>query len=333
MDQRVSYLICATHRSGSYLLCEVLQSTGLAGNPEEYFYEGFQPKWFQVFGVNSFPDYLQKVVQVTATDNGVFGAKIMADHFWHFVNKAQHLPPYRTQHIPPAELLTELFPGLRYIWLTRRDKIRQAVSYVKAKQLDLWRSSQINNRPKKKLHYSARAIEAAIQYLIWQDTLWQEYFTQSGLGPLTLVYEDFSQKPVETAERVIEYLGITKSANWTMGELNLGEKLSDAVSEEWVKQYAQRQGYWINFLQQTNQSPLDSSHFDQRTNESNSVLLPEETVERPGVSSPSYADQVFIEQQLFLNSLSSEDIARRIPFWKMIKAFRFKITSKLRHNW
>ncbi|MGZ5376146.1 MAG: Stf0 family sulfotransferase, partial [Solirubrobacterales bacterium] len=32
-----SYLVCATPRSGSTLLCEALKSTGVAGRPEEYF--------------------------------------------------------------------------------------------------------------------------------------------------------------------------------------------------------------------------------------------------------------------------------------------------------
>ena len=36
-DVRRSYLVCATQRSGSTLLCELLKDTGVAGRPEEYF--------------------------------------------------------------------------------------------------------------------------------------------------------------------------------------------------------------------------------------------------------------------------------------------------------
>ena len=32
-----AYLVCATPRSGSTLLCEALKGTGVAGRPEEYF--------------------------------------------------------------------------------------------------------------------------------------------------------------------------------------------------------------------------------------------------------------------------------------------------------
>ena len=37
MPATVSYLVCATPRSGSTLLCEGLKATGVAGRPEEYF--------------------------------------------------------------------------------------------------------------------------------------------------------------------------------------------------------------------------------------------------------------------------------------------------------
>src|SRR5919202_4203540 len=33
---RLSYLVCATPRSGSTLLCDVLTSTGVAGRPQEF---------------------------------------------------------------------------------------------------------------------------------------------------------------------------------------------------------------------------------------------------------------------------------------------------------
>src|SRR4051812_39199959 len=33
----LSYLVCATPRSGSTLLCELLSATGVAGRPQEYF--------------------------------------------------------------------------------------------------------------------------------------------------------------------------------------------------------------------------------------------------------------------------------------------------------
>ena len=40
-----SYFICATPRSGSTLLCDLLARTGVAGNPESYFRRQSIPYW------------------------------------------------------------------------------------------------------------------------------------------------------------------------------------------------------------------------------------------------------------------------------------------------
>src|SRR3954453_9127877 len=37
MDPTRCYLVCATPRSGSTLLCHLLEDTGVAGRPKEYF--------------------------------------------------------------------------------------------------------------------------------------------------------------------------------------------------------------------------------------------------------------------------------------------------------
>src|SRR5580700_5559501 len=37
MTPMLSYLVCATPRSGSTLLCHALDETGVAGHPQEYF--------------------------------------------------------------------------------------------------------------------------------------------------------------------------------------------------------------------------------------------------------------------------------------------------------
>jgi LPS sulfotransferase NodH len=94
-----AYLVCATPRSGSTLLCELLKGTGVAGRPAEYFETlrstGFprQPRqYFQ--GVPEVQTLLPEVdpgtperqfawdavLRAGTTPNGVFGAKVMWSH-------------------------------------------------------------------------------------------------------------------------------------------------------------------------------------------------------------------------------------------------------------
>src|SRR5688500_16891487 len=95
-----SYLVCATERSGSTLLCELLSGTGVARRPEEpfqflhatgrvrppreYFDEDAGPGILELLPPLGPPlppepwsDRLAAALERGTTPNGVFGAKMM----------------------------------------------------------------------------------------------------------------------------------------------------------------------------------------------------------------------------------------------------------------
>src|SRR4051812_29634736 len=106
------YLVCATPRSGSTLLCRALGATGVAGRPEEYFQarpaprrppappdyfadasgidldgllgrdhpEPEAPEYSSLAGVGDYREHIVRSLGRGTTDNGVFGAKIMWGH-------------------------------------------------------------------------------------------------------------------------------------------------------------------------------------------------------------------------------------------------------------
>jgi trehalose 2-sulfotransferase len=80
-----SYLICATPRSGSTLLCGLLESSGVAGHPASYFNRE---------GLNEYADdwriarprdgridqaFVRAALTAGKTANGAFGGRIMAE--------------------------------------------------------------------------------------------------------------------------------------------------------------------------------------------------------------------------------------------------------------
>src|SRR4051794_16615313 len=96
----LSYLVCATERSGSTLLCELLAGTGVAGRPEEFFEDlgatgrPRQPReYFEDCGDHEilallpplrgplplppFEQRLAAALERGTTPNGVFGSKLM----------------------------------------------------------------------------------------------------------------------------------------------------------------------------------------------------------------------------------------------------------------
>ena len=170
-----SYLVCATPRSGSTLVCQALTDTGVAGRPEEYFealrhsgrprrpeeyFEGVDdrsildhlgergigdepqqrsPLWSRA----AYDRYLEWAMGAGTTPNGVFGAKLMWGYFGDFVSLLRNIPAYSELSI--AELLPEVFPNLQFVRVVRANKVRQAVSLWKAVQTATWRQEDANS--------------------------------------------------------------------------------------------------------------------------------------------------------------------------------------------
>src|SRR4051812_7788067 len=167
-----SYLVCATPRSGSTLVCRALRESGVAGRPEEYFealvhsgrprrpeeyflgvddpsilvhlrqremgdeQRAVSPLWSRT----AYDRYLEWAVEAGTTDNGVFGAKLMWGYFGDFVTLLRNVAEYR--EVPLAELLPTVFPGLTFVRVVRANKLRQAVSLWKAVQTASWREEE-----------------------------------------------------------------------------------------------------------------------------------------------------------------------------------------------
>jgi LPS sulfotransferase NodH len=134
-----SYLVCASQRSGTTLLCRALTDTGLAGRPDEYFLavgpedEAQWPAWEHgLFGTRhrarDREDYLAIVYDLGTTPNGTFGAKLMWNNLRWAVAKFQEMPRFRG--LDRVEVLRAAFPELRVVHVTRRDRARQAVLAV-----------------------------------------------------------------------------------------------------------------------------------------------------------------------------------------------------------
>jgi LPS sulfotransferase NodH len=169
-----SYLVCATPRSGSTLVCHALAETGVAGKPEEYFealrYSGRPRRPEEYFlgiedqsirdhlgerSIGSEPPprsplwsraaydrYLEWALDAGTTPNGVFGAKLMWGYLGDFVSLLRNVPSYRD--LPLADLLLTVFPGVTFVRVIRANKLRQAVSLWKAVQTATWRENQAN---------------------------------------------------------------------------------------------------------------------------------------------------------------------------------------------
>lgn len=240
MRPHTSYLVCATPRSGSFLLCEALKNTGLAGWPEEYFWRDDGPFWSERWGVSNYADYLDKAIEEGTTPNGVFGAKVMWGYFDDFVSKLQQLPKYRELTMP--NLLAVVFPNLHYIWIMRRDKVRQAVSFWKAIETGIWAwSTDEPPTPAKEPTFNFEAIDHLKNEIEQHEAAWQRYFADCRVEPFTVVYEELVSAYEATALAALRYLNIPIPKDLVFAERRL-KKQAAALSEQWMERYYQLRG-------------------------------------------------------------------------------------------
>jgi hypothetical protein len=86
-----------------------------------------------------FGDYVSWVLGTATTGNGVFGAKIMSAYVEGLAAGLREALGERAPEATP-DLLAAVFPRLRYVFLVREDKVRQAVSLWRAVQTWQWRA-------------------------------------------------------------------------------------------------------------------------------------------------------------------------------------------------
>lgn len=233
-----SYVICTSPRSGSTLLGEALMSTRVAGQPDEYFdihqeIEAAIRKRFDA-GKDSLDEYLIKILQLTRT-NGVFGWKAHWHQFEHFWRRFLGVP-LADPGISRA-VFTQVFPNLRYIWLRRRDRLRQAISYAKAIQTDVWRAYVGESRqPKAPAAFDQAAVDARLDEIDRMEASWNDFFKRHGIQPRVIWYEDFILNYENTVLDTLAHLEIRLPDHFVFPEPRL-LKQSDQETEKWIEQY------------------------------------------------------------------------------------------------
>lgn len=229
VEPAVRYIVAATPRTGSSLLCEGLITTGVAGRPGEVFAPAFRSMWREhlaLIGDTSFDDYLQAAVRHGTTDNGVYGLKLQWMHVSTLAREAG-------QSGPPARVLARLFPGSRFVNIVRRDRRAQALSWYRAEQTQEWWRWAGDPPPavrEPRLDVAAvRAIERAVDE---QQAAWERYFAAHGIEPLVVEYESLVEDYRGEIGRVMEFLGLDAATAGAIPPPRLARQ-ADELTARW----------------------------------------------------------------------------------------------------
>jgi len=239
-----SYLICCVPRTGSWLLAEALQSTAIAGKPREYFAPEHKNRFYGLWGLSpstDYADFLSQVKLEATTPNGVCGAKAHWYQFHDLVSKLWALP--ELCDLPVRELLPRVFPNLRYIYLTRRDRIRHVVSYARASDTRIWWDMDPSAGPGRRVlaktpKFDPQKLDRLFHSFAVHQRGWRRYFEECGVTPLELSYEDFAEDQTASVRRILDYLEIPFAPDLVVERPRL-RKQADALSEIWARRYRQ----------------------------------------------------------------------------------------------
>ncbi len=235
-------MIASLPRTGSTLLCRALWDTDQAGSPKEYLnpmqvrdwearlaptrlarrlHRGLRGPLVGMAGRGRWSDarlwsYLQRVQRRRTTPNGWFGLKL----HWHH---------HRRWFVAPRREPSTSLGSIRWVLLTREDRIAQAVSWVRALQTGRWASWQ---PPAQRGRYDPHAIARALRWIQEGEAGWRRWLQIRGITPLCLSYEDLVEDWAHTLELVFDTLGI--EAPVPAPGL---DRLADAHSNIWIDRF------------------------------------------------------------------------------------------------
>ena len=216
------YVICATPRSGSTLLCALLRASRVAGWPESWFRRQDMAEYRADWGIGpDWPDYLAAALQAGRGLGGVAGVRMMWETF--------------------AEVGPQVLAAMgdaRFVWLRRGDLVAQAVSRHRAEVSGTWHLGFEEADHPVEPAYDFDRIAGWLSEVETDNRAWQTWFASQGISPLIVEYETLSIEPIAVAERVSSYLDLRTAAPLAV----TNHKMADQVSADWAARFRLQSG-------------------------------------------------------------------------------------------
>ncbi|RYH08103.1 Stf0 family sulfotransferase [Tropicimonas sp. IMCC6043] len=244
MSRIESYILCTSPRSGSTMLCSLLEASGVAGSPDSHFHTPSLARWLATYDIRpdatmSETDALRAVLKAAIAhgrgETDVFGLRLQRQSFDFFVRQLALLHPGLTGD--RARIEAAFGPTL-FIHLTRQNKLDQAISFEKARQSGLWHRAPDGTElerlsPPRTPHYDSAALRARQSEFEAFDSAWEAWFAAEGISPLRLSYNSLAEDPRACLALVLASLGLDPAA--ADGIVPGTARLADETSLDWKR--------------------------------------------------------------------------------------------------
>jgi trehalose 2-sulfotransferase len=225
-----AYAVLSVPRTGTEFLCEALRSTNAAGYPKEHLrlhtetltkYCRFDPNRF-----------LLTLMLRLQTKNRVFGTKLIS----HFL----------MSHIKLCPAIDETLAGFKYVRVSRRDVVGQAISAMLASKTGTY---HIRNEAEQK-RYRERLVESQIdpadlrrveqlrQNYARQNRQIDEFLDRHSISPLDIAFEDLIEHPLKNVNAILSFLGAPTGVTKILVEVKqTRDTITENVRSMYLSQY------------------------------------------------------------------------------------------------
>lgn len=213
-------IILTEGRSGSNWLGSLASSAGVLGVSKEWVdsvHSGLNPKRTPC------DKYIETILTKAATPNGFFAIKLFPRHLHSFqmIYGCDFIKRLRQQH------------DILFILLTRRDRVKQAISFSKAFQTGGWKNTTGKKNVVAKYDFD---MICRSYFMIGRSyDFWTSYIEVLQLQVKHLVYEDLLDDPSIYIDLIAKHAGNPKIDN-IYSDMTIQR---NSESEEWTDRFAQ----------------------------------------------------------------------------------------------
>ena len=208
-------------RSGSNYLCDMLRRTGLAA-PLEYYYPYDFKERSEKWGEADCKDRVDTDIITSPIkwfDYVVSCGALKAT--WH---------SYQTMLHEAGDSYGLI--DAKFIYLRRNDKLKQAISWLRAEQSGRWTSLDHANG---KYFYDRDSINKKILHIVDHETRWNKFF--ENIPHLDLFYEDLNYDTIKLIE---QWVGRHRNNDYWSTNTGIETQYSimrDTNTDEWIDYY------------------------------------------------------------------------------------------------
>lgn len=201
---RRRYAILCSPRSGSTLLSRALYKSQVAGDPLEYLNKHLlaQARLRYEDPKMGYSEFIRKAESSRTSMNGLFGIQLHYSQFVTAISSEAH----------DANYVSFLKRFDKFLWVRRKDKIAQAVSFAIAKKSRAWSSEDVSITSLSCDDFSTLELMKALRVVVGDDLGWQALTNHLSLQAEVLWYEDMVENFGGSVNRALRHIGAAPNA-------------------------------------------------------------------------------------------------------------------------